>query len=92
MQKLLSAIYGSVTELRGYHMRGGGTGAVPRFGETATSLFPDLKTDADEALALAESMMMLHRRIAVALEQAYGDRDWVSGLRETPPPADRAHG
>src|SRR4051794_37787505 len=42
-EKLLSAIYGSVNELRVYHMRDRASSGIPRFVETAESLFPQLK-------------------------------------------------
>jgi hypothetical protein len=68
-RKLLSAIFGSVNELRVMHMRGG-TSDVPRFAETAREIFPQLAADPEEALALAESMMMLHRRMERAVRAA----------------------
>jgi hypothetical protein len=67
LRKLLSAIYGSVNELRVHHMRGGAMSTVARFSETATTLFPELAADPDAALDLAEAMMMLHRRIERAV-------------------------
>lgn len=69
-RKLLSAIYGSVTELRVQHMRDGAESTVPRFTETAATLFPAIRDDPDAALDLAESMMMLHRRIERAVARA----------------------
>jgi hypothetical protein len=69
-RKLLSAIYGSVNELRVVHMRGGASGAVPGFVETARGLFPRLAQDPDEALVLAEAMMMFHRRMERAVARA----------------------
>jgi hypothetical protein len=70
-RKLLSAIFGSVNELRVHHMRGGVTSTVARFTETATTLFPDLAAHPDAALDLAEAMMMLHRRIERAVARAW---------------------
>jgi hypothetical protein len=69
-RKLLSAIYGSVNELRVHHMRGGAPSTVGRFTETAVSLFPDIGTDPDAALDVSEAMMMLHRRIERAVARA----------------------
>ena len=69
-RRLLSAIYGSVNELRVYHMRGGGDGDVPRFGETVRALFPAAGADPESALDVAEAMMMLHRRIERAVGRA----------------------
>ena len=68
-RRLLSAIYGSVNELRVMHM-GGGAGAVPGFAGEARALFPELAVDPDAALGLAESMMMLHRRMQRAVSRA----------------------
>jgi hypothetical protein len=68
--RLLSAIKGCVTELRVYHMREGATSTVARWTETAETLFPELKHDRDVALDLAESMMMLQRRIQRAVNAA----------------------
>ncbi len=70
--KLLSAILGSVTELRVIHMRDGAQSTVPRFTETARSLFPTVAAEPEAALDLAESMMMLHRRIERAVGRAGG--------------------
>ena len=70
--RLLSAIKGCVTELRVYHMREGATSTVARWTETAETLFPQLTHDRDVALDLAESMMMLQRRIQRAVSAAGG--------------------
>src|SRR5437667_418080 len=43
---------------------------VPRFNETALSLFPAIRGDPEEALALSEAMMMLHRRMERAVARA----------------------
>ena len=83
-RKLLSAVYGSVNELRVHHMRNGDPSTVERFTETATSLFPELRSDPDIALDLSEAMMMLHRRMERAVRQvadepapsAHGRRRW----------------
>jgi hypothetical protein len=68
--RLLSAIYGSITELRVYHMRNGAESTVERFTETARALFPAIAEDPQEALTVAEALMMLHRRIERALARA----------------------
>jgi hypothetical protein len=68
-RRLLSAVYGSVNELRVHHMRSGEPSTVDRFTETALQLFPALAGDPDVALDLAEAMMMLHRRIQRAVRQ-----------------------
>ncbi|HXK34726.1 MAG TPA: hypothetical protein VNM91_12030 [Dehalococcoidia bacterium] len=69
-RRLLSAIYGSVTEMRVYHMRNGERSTVERFTETAESLFPEIKEDPAEALTVAEALMMLHRRMERAVSRA----------------------
>ena len=69
-QRLLSAIYGSVNELRVLHLRDGAPSTVPRFSETARSLFPALASEPEAALDVAEAMMMLHRRIERAVGAA----------------------
>jgi hypothetical protein len=69
-ERLISAIRGSVTELRVYHMRDGAPSTVDRWTETTETLFPALKRDRDLALNLAESMMMLQRRIERAVNAA----------------------
>lgn len=68
--RLLSAIYGCVNELRVHHMRAGAAGDIAGFAETACRLFPTMAADSDAALDLAESMMMLHRRIERAVRRA----------------------
>ncbi|MEX2226101.1 MAG: hypothetical protein WEB52_06605 [Dehalococcoidia bacterium] len=67
VERLLSAIYGSVNELRLYHMRSGAESTVGRFTETARDIFPEIAPEPEAALEVAESMMMLHRRIERAL-------------------------
>ncbi|MDE3095021.1 MAG: hypothetical protein KGK07_03365 [Chloroflexota bacterium] len=69
-RRLLSAIYGSVNELRVFHMRGGAEGGVPRFAETVRALFPAAAADPEAALDIAQAMMMLHRRIERAVARA----------------------
>ncbi len=63
-RKLLAAMSGCVNELRVYHMSSGATSMVPRFNETAQTLFPVVATDPEAALSVAEAMMMLRRRLA----------------------------
>lgn len=70
-RRLLSAIYGSVNELRVYHMRDGAGGTIERFAETARELFPAVADDPEAALEVAESMMMLHRRMERAVSRQY---------------------
>jgi hypothetical protein len=63
LQRLSSAIRGCVTELRVYHMREGASSGVEAWTETAESLFPAIRQNPEAALDLAESIMMLQRRI-----------------------------
>lgn len=69
-RRMLSAIYGSVNELRVFHMRDGTQSTVAGFTETARSLFPALVEDPEDALTVAEAMMMLHRRLERAVNAA----------------------
>jgi hypothetical protein len=69
-RRLLSAIYGGVNELRVYHMRSGALSTVPAFAETARALFPEITADPEQALAVSEAMIMLHRRIERAVAAA----------------------
>jgi hypothetical protein len=69
-RKLLSAIYGCVTELRVHHMRGGAPSTVDRFTDTAVTLFPRIQADPEEALSVSEAMVMLHRRMERAVRSA----------------------
>jgi hypothetical protein len=73
-RRLLSAIYGCVNELRVYHMRGGGETTIPRFNETARSLFPAMAAEPEAALGVAEAMMMLRRRLERAVRRAGEER------------------
>jgi hypothetical protein len=70
LRRLLSAMYGSVNELRMFHMRNGAESTVERFTSTARDLFPALREDPEAALDVAEAMMQLHRRIDRALRQS----------------------
>jgi hypothetical protein len=82
-RKLLSAVYGSVNELRVHHMRGGVASSVPRFTETALTLFPALADDPEAALQLSEAMMMLHRRLERAVRRASEQQPPESGGRRS---------
>ncbi len=74
--RLMSAIHGSVNELRLLHMSYGAPSTVAGFTEAARSLFPEVAADPGEALRLSEAMMMLRRRIerAIAREAASGSQ------------------
>ena len=94
-QKLLSAIYGCSTELRGHHMRDGQRGTVLGFTAAAFALFPSLPEDAEVALEIAEAMVMLHRRMERAVRSAaehdrgagtqVARRRWPFGRRDSGP-------
>ncbi len=84
LPKLLSAIYGCATELRGHHLRDGAVSTVARFTETAIELFPQMRTEPEDALVVAEAMVMLHRRIERAVRRASAP---TSGASNDDPPA-----
>jgi hypothetical protein len=81
--RLLSAIYGSVNELRLFHMRNGALSTVERFTETARDLFPALAEEPEAALDVAESMMMLHRRMERAVNSSGRHADAQSAQTAT---------
>ncbi len=84
-RQLLSAIYGAVNELRVYHMRNGAESDVERFTATARALFPDVVADPEQALSVAEAMIMLHRRLERAVAHAAGSTETTTPA----PPARR---
>jgi hypothetical protein len=88
-RKLLSAIYGSVNELRVHHMRDGAESTVARFTETARTLFPEIAGDPSAALDVAEAMMMLHRRMERAVTRATLDEASEPAGGEQAPPKRR---
>ena len=67
-ERLLSAIKGSVTELRVYHMRNGASSTIADWTDTLEALFPGIQQDPDLALDLARSMMMMGRRLERAVD------------------------
>jgi hypothetical protein len=69
-QRLLSAMLGSITELKAYAMLGAGTqeapghrSTVPGFDGSLRHLFPEVEEDAEAPLDLAERILLLRRRI-----------------------------
>jgi hypothetical protein len=67
--RLLSAMAGSMTELKAYPMlepRPGGIrkSTVPGFDGTLRHLFPEVEEDVENAIDLAERMLVLRRRLA----------------------------
>ena len=63
-RKLLVAMLGCVNELHVYHLSGGAPSMVPGFSETARRLFPSMTDEPEAALDVAQSMLMLRRRLA----------------------------
>jgi hypothetical protein len=69
--RLLSAMLGSISELKTYPMLeprpsedgGGRRSTVPGFDSTLRHLSPELEEDVEGALDLAESMLLLKRRL-----------------------------
>ncbi|HEU0074252.1 MAG TPA: hypothetical protein VFS30_09585 [Dehalococcoidia bacterium] len=69
-QRLLSAMLGSITELKAYAMLGAGTQEAPGhrstvagFDGTLRHLFPEVEEDTEEPLQIAERILQLRRRI-----------------------------
>jgi hypothetical protein len=79
-KRLLSAMLGSITELKAYAMMGPGSASsqtghrstVPGFDGSLRHLFPEVEDDNQEPLDIAERMLMLKRRLdeaTVGLEE-----------------------
>ncbi len=64
LRRLLQAMLGCVNELRVYHLNAGAASMVPGFNEAARRSFPEMAADPESALDVAESMLMLRRRLA----------------------------
>jgi hypothetical protein len=70
-RRLLSAMLGSITELKAYAMLGPGSresatghrSTVPGFDSSLRHLFPEIEEEADAPLAIAERMLVLRRRL-----------------------------
>jgi hypothetical protein len=69
-KRLLSGMLGTISELKAYTMldlRAGPDGdrrsTVPGFDRTLTHLFPQVEEDPEEALGVAEEMLVLKRRL-----------------------------
>jgi hypothetical protein len=84
LERLMSAMFGSVNELRIFHMRDGAESTVERFTATARDLFPVLVSEPEAALDIAESMMMLHRRVERAIRRG--------AAAAAPPPVQKRSG
>ena len=69
LTRLLSGMLGSITELKAYPMlelrpddEGGRRSSVPGFDRSLRHLFPAVEEDIDNAMDIAEHMLMLKRR------------------------------
>jgi hypothetical protein len=70
-QRLLSAMLGSITELKAYAMLGAGSiesgtghrSTVAGFDRSLRHLFPEIEEDPDAPLAIAERVLLLRRRL-----------------------------
>ena len=78
LRKLLEAMLGCVNELRVYHLNGGAASMVQGFNEAACRLFPAMAGDPEDALTVAESILMLRRRLARS-EAAEAGRSGTTG-------------
>ena len=71
LQRLLSGMLGSITELKAYSMLDlrvsqvgeGRRSTVPGFDRSLLHLFPEVEEDVENSLAVAERMLMLKRRL-----------------------------
>ncbi len=78
LERLGNAILGTINELKVYPMlqarpaeQGGGRAStVLGFDETLRRLFPQVEEDAEEAIALAEPLLTLKRRLDAAAQEA----------------------
>jgi hypothetical protein len=83
-QRLLSAMLGSITELKAYAMMGAGSmeartghrSTVPGFDGSLRHLFPEVEEDSEAPTAIAARMLVLRRRIDAE----------TADLAEEPPP------
>ncbi|HWC31088.1 MAG TPA: hypothetical protein VG845_13495 [Dehalococcoidia bacterium] len=81
-QRLLSAMLGSITELKAYAMLGAGSiesgtghrSTVPGFDSSLRHLFPEIEEDPDAPLEMAERILRLRRRL----------EDETAGLEDEP--------
>jgi hypothetical protein len=70
-RRLLSALLGSITELKAYAMLGAGSiesgtghrSTVPGFDSSLRHLFPGVEEDPEEPLQIAERILLLRRRL-----------------------------
>jgi hypothetical protein len=77
LKRLLSGMLGSITELKAYPMLdlrvdedgGGRRSSVAGFDRSLRHLFPEVEEDAENALDIAERMLMLKRRMDEKMKQ-----------------------
>ncbi len=70
-QRLVSAVAGSMNELKTYPLLvGGGQTTMPVFYRTLASLFPEVREEPEEASQLAAHLMALRRRLEHAPAEA----------------------
>ena len=78
-KRLLSGMLGTISELKSYpmlHLRAGPDGrrsTVPGFDRSLTHLFPEVEEDADNTIEIAESMLILRRRMEDELDDLLAD-------------------
>jgi hypothetical protein len=63
LKRLQSGMLGSITELKAYGMMGARKSTVPGFDGALRHLFPEVDDDAENALHVAEHMLLLKRRL-----------------------------
>jgi len=88
-RRLGSAILGSISELKAYPMLqprpdsegGGRRSSVPGFDSTLRHLFPEVEEDPDNAIDLAERLLLLKRR----LDEKIAGFEWGPAAVETEP-------
>jgi hypothetical protein len=83
VQRLLQGMLGSITELKAYPMLeprpdaegGGRRSSVPGFDTTLRHLFPEIDEDAENAMSIAEQMLLLKRRLDQRIAEAPREPD-----------------
>ena len=73
MKRLQSGMLGSITELKAYGVLGAQKSTVPGFDGALRHLFPEMEEDAENALSIAEQMLLLKRRLDERLAQVPPD-------------------
>jgi hypothetical protein len=89
-RRLLSAMLGSITELKAYAMLGAGSresgtghrSTVPGFDSSLRHLFPEIEEDPDAALAIAERLLVLRRRLDEETADLSGEPEAAPEVRK----------